>query len=71
MLSGKEKDKEVQKKNIPDSDTLEQSFSQLSVSGKAHLKGYLQNLVSLQNTITEPSPADNANSSLVEESGDS
>jgi hypothetical protein len=31
---------------------LEQNFSQLSAEGQSRLKDYLQNLVSLQNTIT-------------------
>jgi hypothetical protein len=48
-----------QKENSVDISILEQNFTQLPAEGKILLKKYLQNLVSMQNTMTGAVPADN------------
>ena len=47
------KTKQSTEKDSNDSGILEQSFSQLAPQGRAHLISYLQNLVSIQKTMSE------------------
>ena len=46
-----------------DADILGQGFSQLSAEGRVHLKDFLENLVSMQNTMTGTITVNDARSS--------
>ena len=53
MLIKAKQGAEKRQDNSFDTGILEQGYSQLPAEGKIHLKDYLQNLVSLQNTMAK------------------
>ena len=60
MLYSVENSVDEQKDNSADIGFLEQNFAQIPAKGKILLKNHLQNLVSLQNTMTGAVSVDNA-----------
>ena len=58
MLNTANKGQDGCQGNSVDAGVLGQGFSQLSAEGRVHLKDFLENLVSMQNTMTGTVSAD-------------